>query len=193
MTVVRISDLEKTKGGPVWAINKTRGASRSLLVLSVPKPQGGSDSVKIPVTYLPVDLTGQVPKGQLMASSDFRRAVTSGYLELIDEASANKILEGPGAAEELRRLREEDNSLTADSARLTAGTEAEEAVSATMSPRVQQFLANLEEATNATSVLNTLRAMGELEEAEYAEIRKVAESKRGFDEVVAFCDEAILN
>lgn len=194
MAQLRISDLEKSNTGPVWVTNTTKGAERSIIVLAVPKANGpGVDSVKVPVTFLPVDLTGQVPKRQLLASSDFRRAVTSGYLKLVEADEAEKTLEQPGAQNELRRIQDEDRSVASASARLTAGTDAPEAVSSNLSPRVQQFLVTIEEASSASTILNTLRSMGELTEEEYRAVGKSAEAKKGFDSVISYCDDQIEN
>jgi len=191
---VTISDLEKTPTGPVWAMNATSGSNRSLLVLTVPRLNGpGVDSVKIPVTYLPIELTGQVPKRQLLACSDFRRAVSSGYLTLVSEEEAEKAMGVPGAREELLRLQEEDRALQAQSAALTTGAENPEALETQVSPKVQQFIATMDEQATVTAALNTVRSMGTLKEGEYRAIGSAARSKRGFEALAEFCETAITD
>lgn len=192
MGTTTISELEKSNTGPVWVINKTQAADRALLVLSVPRTNGqGVDSVKIPVTFLPIDLTGQVAKRQLLNSGEFRRAVSTGYLELVDPSEAEKVMKQPGAREEMLRLAEADRAITAASQRLTAGSEGTEAATTNISPRVQQFLVSMEEAVDPITTLNTLRSMGRLNEEELKAIGTAAENKRGFDIVVQYCEEQI--
>lgn len=188
---MKISDLEKTPTGPVWVTNVTEGADRSIIVLAVPRPNGtGVDSVKIPVTWIPIDLTGQVPKRQLMQSSDFRRAVTGGALMLMEEEAADKIRKEPGARAEITRLQAEERSVTSASAKLTAGTTELEAQAGTVSARVQQFMVNMEEAKDQSASLNTLRSMGRLQEAELRAVSALAGARR-FTDIVAFCEKAI--
>lgn len=193
MTVIRISDLEKTPTGPVWALNSTSGTNRSIISMTIPRDQGGADTVKMPVTWLPVDLTGQVSKRQLLKGSEFRRAVTTGYIRLISEEEAMKAFQQAGAKEEMERLQIEDRVLQSESANMTAGTEAAEAETEMLPPRIIHFIAAMEEASSASSVLNTLRNMGALAEEEYKAIAKAAENKKGFESIVAYCEEGIDN
>lgn len=191
---LRISDLEEKRVGSVWVCNRTKGQNRSIINLSVPRAHGrGSDNVNIPITFLPIDLTGQVPKGDLLQSSQFRRAVSSGALLLVSDEDAQKMLEQPGAQEELERLAREAGLMEAESARMTSGAEPEEAEQPEFSARIVQFLANLEDATNPVTVLNTLRSMDELREDEWRAISKAVEQRRGFEDVQNYCEQQIAN
>ncbi len=106
------SDLEADPDkGPVWVFNGTQNENndqRRQLMLVVPSLQGNtSNTVIIPRTFIPINLTEQVSKKQLVQSSDFRRAVASGLLILTEEESANSILQRKGAIVESERLRKE--------------------------------------------------------------------------------------
>ena len=104
-SILSIHDIEKHQYGPVWALNQTTGADKGNVTFTVPKANGnGSDTVSVPLTFIPLDLTEQVTKDQLFKSSDFRRAVALGYLVLINDTEAQKLLEIPGAAMEKARL-----------------------------------------------------------------------------------------
>lgn len=190
-TPMKFSDLEKSRTGEVWVLNASPAKDRTLIVLSIPKAGGGQENIRVPVTWMPVELTAQAPKSQLLDSSDFRKAVRSGYLTLISSEDAQKMRERPGAQQELQRLAIEDRSISSDSARMTSGQNSPDPVASDLSPRVQQFIVNMEEATEPMPVLNTLRSMGQLEEAEFRAISKTAEAKRGFGEIVTYCEEQI--
>lgn len=186
-----INDLEKSNTGPVWVLNTSKGSNRSIIVLSVPKAQGGTDNVRVPVTFLPINLTDQVPKRQLLQSSDFRRAVSSRWLSLVSEEEAQKVMGRPGAQEEIDRLMMEERTINNDSARMVAGVENPEAVASTgISPRVQQFISTLEESSEPKAALNTLRSMGELTEQEFRAVSRVA-ADRKYQDIVAHCEEQI--
>lgn len=86
-----ISDLEKSNKGRVWAMNNLSQAG--MVLIGVPKRNGnGQDVAKIPHTFIPIDLTMQVNKAQLLDSSDFRKAVQSKLIRLVTDEYAAKIL-----------------------------------------------------------------------------------------------------
>lgn len=106
MAKLDLIDLEEKSIRRVWVVNKTRGENRSRVIFSVPKTRGqGQDLIEVPNTWLPVDLTQQITKRQLMESSDFRTALNAGLLVLIDEKEAQEALEDEDAVEELARLK----------------------------------------------------------------------------------------
>ena len=106
MAKLDLIDLEEKSIRRVWVVNKTRGENRSRVIFSVPKTRGqGQDLIEVPNTWLPVDLTQQITKRQLMESSDFRTALNAGLLVLIDEKEAQEALQDEDAAEELARLK----------------------------------------------------------------------------------------
>lgn len=66
----------------------------------------GTDSVpvKVPNTWIPIDISAQADVEDIIKSSRFLRAVNSRAIILIDEAQALKILENADAHAELDRL-----------------------------------------------------------------------------------------
>ncbi len=106
MAKLDLIDLEEKSIRRVWVVNKTRGENRSRVIFSVPKTRGqGQDLIEVPNTWLPVDLTQQITKRQLMESSDFRTALNAGLLVLIDDEEAQEALQDEDATEELARLK----------------------------------------------------------------------------------------
>lgn len=93
---------------PIWALNGSAEVREIADVLiGIPKLNGSKvDTLRVPATWLPVCLTEQIPRAQLLASAEFRQSVSSGILILIDPAYAQEVLEQDGAVEEQARLRE---------------------------------------------------------------------------------------
>jgi hypothetical protein len=192
VAALRIADLEKTPNGSVYVLNNTKGDDRAKIILTIARLAGdGFDTVEIPVTYLPIELTGQVQKKQLLASAQFRRAISSGFLKLVHEDAAVRALDKPGAQAEVQRLMRESRQAVSASAALTTGADAPDAQASNLSARVQQFMVTLEESKDVTPTLNTLRSMGELIEEEYRAIISAADGKKGFEELIEFCEESI--
>lgn len=132
----------------------------------------GVDEVKVPNTWLPIDLCSQVHPTQLIESADFRKIVQNGMIEIISEDEADQILSRPGADQELRRIREEQSransflgsnglsstaSVLADPDRMVRNTK-EEAKLGSPSIKVETLLAQAEdEEQEEISVINSLR------------------------------------
>lgn len=117
-----LEELEKSEVGPVWVINNTGDVldMAANLMFSVPKINGtGTDPVRVPRTFIPLDLTQQVPKKQLMQSSEFRNTVRKGHLRLVSPEYAAAVMKLPDAQAELQRLTE---NMRASSASLAART-----------------------------------------------------------------------
>lgn len=67
-------------------------------------PLDGKKAVKVLNTKLPIDLTEQAPKEDILNSQSFRDALTNGYIELVSEEEAYKILTSPEAQREKEAL-----------------------------------------------------------------------------------------
>jgi hypothetical protein len=106
-----VADLEDSgEKGSVWVLNTMTGDMQGQLLINVPKKHGnGQDLVRIPRTFIPMDLTDQVSKGQLLESSEFRKTVTGGLLKLITPDYANLVLSSDEGREEKRRVTNEMN------------------------------------------------------------------------------------
>lgn len=106
-----LSDLERqVSTDPIFVLNTSANsdvAQAGEVLIGIPKIGGGKiDPLFIPQTWLPVEVTKQIPRAQLLASSEFRHAVSNNLITPIDEASASKITRQDGAKEERKRLEE---------------------------------------------------------------------------------------
>lgn len=104
-----LAELELSTKGPVWALNSSSSVVGAGLGgdihIGVPKLNGSkTDPLHVLLTWLPVDLTASIPRDQLLASSEFRKAVKDGLLTLITPEHAAEIEQQEGAAEERARL-----------------------------------------------------------------------------------------
>lgn len=70
---------------------------------------GQTTNVRIPSTWIPVDLSLQTTKEDLVKSPDVRRLINRGNLELIREEEALEILNKKEARMEMERLKKMDN------------------------------------------------------------------------------------
>jgi len=110
-TTVTISQLEQGNlTDPIWAVNNSvasKARQQGEVHIGIPKTNGTKlDDLFLPMTWLPICLTDQIPRKQLLDSSEFRDAVNSKVLQLITEEHAKLLLSQDGADEEAERLDE---------------------------------------------------------------------------------------
>lgn len=103
--------LNQNSTDPVWCINNTpqsMGARAGDLIIMVPKVHGNGtpDKVTIPRTWLPYNLIRQVPRPQLLQSTEFLRAINNELIIIVTPEYAAYLETKEGAAEERERLRQ---------------------------------------------------------------------------------------
>jgi len=213
MAAMTIRDLEKSKDGGVFVLNKTSGIEKGRIVFPVPKSNGvGSDTVLIPSTFIPIDLTEQVSRKQLTESSEFRKCVNSRRVELISEEEYNRLMKQEGADDERDRLynaqqaymntvQSLDNIIdrgneVVDPAITEANRSSksrQDQAHASLSedgeqitPAVLQIVGSLEDEKDEMAAISTLRSLGELMEADYRYVLKHAD--KTFVQLRTFCN-----
>lgn len=103
-----IEELEQSEKGPVWVLNNTSGSSSARILINIPKINGnGNDLVKINRTFIPMNIANQVPKRQLLESSEFRKCVNNAEISIITPEYATLLLDTPEAREEVKNLENE--------------------------------------------------------------------------------------
>lgn len=153
----------------VYALNLTSGP-RSNLVFVAPKAGGGMDTVVLPCVALPIDLTGQVSKEALLASSEFRRAVNLGLVGLITAQEYTKRMSEPDARERVTRALQDmvhmPTGLGTDAQHHTTGQS-----DTTVGPSNMMIEAILSRAhegeTTERDALNQLRDLGQISLNDY--------------------------
>ncbi len=93
---------------PIWALNNANKSEVGLqgdIIIGIPKLNGSKvDHLRIEHTWLPVELTGQIPRSQLLESSEFRQAITDRLIIVIDEDTAKRLQSKEGASVERKKL-----------------------------------------------------------------------------------------
>ena len=104
---ITLSALEMNKKSPsVWVMNRTEGDTRSRILIPT-KTKSGDMILTIPATFVPVDLSMQASKDDLLTSAQFRQTISKGLIDLLSDEEADAILRMEGAAEEVLRLQRE--------------------------------------------------------------------------------------
>lgn len=90
----------------VYALNTTEMArpSKGAVSMRATNQFGEQITVFISNTYIPVDLAEDIPKGELLQSSDFLRMLRQGMITLISDEEAEEALNSPEAKQESQRL-----------------------------------------------------------------------------------------
>lgn len=107
---LNLSELEKSTDASVWVFNLSGAAEvvrdfpRGIINISINDGIGNSIGIKIPITWVPVDMTTQVTKGALTANPQFRRLVSAGVLKIIAEEHAMAIISTPEGRKETQKV-----------------------------------------------------------------------------------------
>lgn len=170
----------------VWVLNTTEGEDRGQVFFTVANAQGTrEDNVVVPITWVPLNLTAQVTRAQLLDSASFRRALSVGFLAVISDDEAKKLLEKSGGSEEARRVQQEMVGRASEDAKSGMGNNDAKpaAVSngATSAPEisvpVSMFIEAMDTVTDAEA-LNSYRTLGRLKLPEMRAILRKAKDLR---------------
>ena len=121
MSKLTFDQLEKSKDHAVWVLNtadRSDADHAGEVVIGVSKINGSStpDLVIVPQTWIPCCVTDYVPKKQLLASSEFRKAVAKNLIKLITSEKAEQLMQEEGAKEERKRLADINRTIRASTA-----------------------------------------------------------------------------
>ncbi len=156
-----LEELEDTAKGPVWILNNTSGKDGARILINIPKMNGnGNDLVKISKTFIPMNIANQVPKSQLLASSEFRKCVNNKEISLITTEYASVLLDTEEAKEEQRLI---DNEASKIKAILSGSSllEKEEGKNIQVSAKLQTLVVEAAD-KNEITVVTELRRYGNL-------------------------------
>lgn len=126
MKSVSLNELrEYPASRSVWVLNTTTSSptmqrnidpetgkwkqERADVVIQINSAVGDErETVVIPQSFLPVDVTEYASLRDLLESGSFRKALREGLITVIDEDSADELFNAPGADVERKRLREQE-------------------------------------------------------------------------------------
>ena len=213
MAALNLIDLEKDKykNKSIWVGNTTKGSSRGQVVFRVYDRAGGSTSVNVPDTWLPIDLTEMASREQLLSSSDFRGAIRNGMLVLLKEKQAQELMAKRGATDEVQRVRnlsqEVDNERSTRLAQFMDATNSDVLPQGEDTSEAQQRIANAQARSKLhqriqtaedvlleqgeMAVVNRLRPVeGELSALDFIHLRELAE-KTGSPDLKDYAQERL--
>lgn len=114
---IPLHEIESSGISTIWAVNNSKLSNLGQLgeiFAAIPKLRGhGFDNLRVPQTWLPCELTDQIPRDQLLASTEFRRLVNKRLVILIDARTAEKLNSQAGAERERRTLAAKEDNLRA--------------------------------------------------------------------------------
>jgi hypothetical protein len=101
-----IRDLENAKSSSLWVLNNSGGNKKmmGIINISVREGNGQLNTVRIPVTSIPVDLSIQATKDAILSNPQFRRVIMGKMLIAISDEQAESLLDNDQAREEQQRL-----------------------------------------------------------------------------------------
>ncbi len=201
MRTITLLDFERDSTAmSLYCLNATKERKRGLVFFSVPRAGGsGLETVTVAATYIPVELTAQASRDQLLASSDFRKALSKRDIVLVNSDDAINFLKtDPGAQIELERLQnshehmrnimkatdiedlpetnivdpalQETSNLALDNAQLTSDDGRINGVLAS----VIHLVENLRETRADQEAINSVRSLGEISPSDYKYMYKNA-------------------
>lgn len=162
---ISIQESEAQSITSVWVMNYSD--PKGNLHFSAADGMGGQVIVKIPVTWIPIDLTTQLTKNNILNNPIFRRFVMQGLVRIVSNESAMKIMESKNAQEEARRVYSLNDAPVSQSMTLPEGAKS------VQTDNVSGFAMNLANLTDAdeNQVLNTLEGQeSALTKADFAYI-----------------------
>lgn len=103
-----LAEVEAQTKGPLYVLNATTGALKGRLMFNIPKANGqGYDLIRVPLTFIPVDVTEEAPRDRIIHSTEFRATLGKGLIKLPTPEYARLLLDSPEGREELERVRNE--------------------------------------------------------------------------------------
>jgi len=139
---MRINDLETSKSGRVFVYNKTDPIGT--VCMTIVSGEGVSVALRIPKTWVPVEISEQVDKQGLLKSHSFRQAVFNGTLDLVPVDDALEVLESKEGRSEYNSMRERMRIIASGATQATSSNEVEDAQEEAqrLSPQVIEIMEN---------------------------------------------------
>lgn len=98
LSTITYKELENSEDTSVWVLNQSEPRGR--INFNVTEPNGDKLSIRVEITWIPIDLTTQATKKGLVDSSDLRRLVSSGMLKLLKPEECEEFMRGEEARKE---------------------------------------------------------------------------------------------
>lgn len=120
MKTLTMTELENAKSSSIWVYNSSNPIKGNVN-FTVQDGMRAEVSIKVPATFIPIDLTTQVSKSALMSSPQFRRLISVGFLSPVPTEEAEQFMQKPEAQKEARRIFNMSSELTVTPEAVPAG------------------------------------------------------------------------
>jgi len=157
METIRVSELENTKSSTVFVLNRTDPIGT--VCMTIKSQDGEVSSLRVPRTWIPVEVSEQVDKNTLLKSHSFRQAIFNGTLDLIADADAEEVLSSAEGKAEYKSMRERMRTMSTHGNTQPRDLQDETEQEAVISPQVLEIMER-ENVTDAErySVIRTIEA-----------------------------------
>ena len=101
-----IAELEKENSTSLWVINNSGGGGRQkgVINITIRENNGHVNTIRIPVTHIPIDLTMQATRASILNTPDFRRILNGKMIIGVAAQDAQEYMKDPQAQKEYARL-----------------------------------------------------------------------------------------
>ncbi len=110
MRRLTVPEAEADKVSTLFVLNKSN--PKGNVNFNVTDISGTRVGIRVPVTWIPVDLTNYAQKADILRNPDFRRLCAKGVLHIVDGKDANAVLREPKAQVESNRIYDIDVELS---------------------------------------------------------------------------------
>lgn len=104
-----VPQAEANKDSRLFVLNKSE--PRGNMNFNISDSSGTRLGIRVPITWIPVDLSNYGQKSDILRNHDFRRLCAKNFFHIIDPQDAEKFLEQPKAKAELAKILDIDNDL----------------------------------------------------------------------------------
>lgn len=156
METIRVSELENAETRTVFVLNRTDPIGT--VCMTIKSQDGDVSSLRVPRTWIPVEVSEQVDKHTLLKSHSFRQAIFNGTLDLVSDADAEEVLASEEGRAEYKSMRERMRTMSTQG-NITRDLKDDTEKEATVSPQVLEIMEreNVSDAERY-SVIRTIEA-----------------------------------
>lgn len=104
-----VSEAEKNSDSRLFVLNKS--IPRGNINFNISDQSGTRIGIRVPVTWIPLDLSNFGQKKDILRNPDFRRLCARSFFHIIDPESAENFLKNGKAQTELNKILNIDNDL----------------------------------------------------------------------------------
>ena len=106
MDYITIAMAEKEETSSLWVLNNSGSSGNQVGVVNITIPEGNGqvNTIRIPNTFVPIDITTQATKQAVISNPQFRRMIMGNMLKIVSSESAEAFMQLPENKAEQQRL-----------------------------------------------------------------------------------------